>query len=1069
MLAFLKSILAAGETAKAKSKPRTRSIVLILFFLSGCAGLVYEVVWSRMLALIFGSTVFAVTTVLTAFMAGMALGGFYFGRLIDRRGDPLKVYACLQAGIGIFALLLPFILKGVGLTYIAVHRSLQTSFYLLSIIKFILCFAVLITPATFMGGTLPVISKFFANRINRLGWSIGLLYAVNTFGAVLGCFFAGFVLIRGIGISGAIYLAVAINILIAISILFLFRGKYKYTQALESPRIQRSEPVKAEDVSLPAWAGRAALWVIAISGFCALAYEVLWTRILTLFLGSTTYAFTTMLSAFLCGIALGSFIMAKFVDARKDLLTILGAVQIGIALSAILLIPVFGELYSVGTVFTKASWWTFFTSRFALSFLVMLLPTMFMGTTFPLVSKIYARSRESLGRSIGNVYSVNTLGSILGSFLAGFVMIPYIGIQRAIMIMAFLNAATGVMIIVVKLARSSGNAFRVSLLAATVIIVAVASIVIDMGRPLTYFTAIFKGPGAKNKLLFYKEDVDACVTVVEDTEGVRRAFVDANQAAEDSRWDLPSHSIIGHLPILFHPDPKTSLVIGFGMGVTSWSISRHGVQVDAIEISPGMVEANKFFTRVNNNVLDEPLVKLTLDDGRNYVFTTSKKYDMISTGIIHPLVSANSAGFYTVDFYKLCKKILTEDGIMCQWVPLHRLPEDNYKMIIRTFKAVFPHTTLWYKYTPDFSILIGTPERLKIDYADFKRRVENEAVWADLKLVDMADPVSLLDSFMMDEDTIDQYAGKGPLHTDNHPRMEFFGAFMGNTTYPNILGMNKFRKSVIPLLINMGDREDEIKSQLQQYYSATEYNISGQLFYVSGDFESSLRQYNTALNINPRDENVKWLASHVERIMDEEALEEYKAIVRGQPNSATAHAGLGLLYQRRGMIDEAIAEMKTAIQLDPGIAIARINLGMMYQKKGMIDEAIEQFREMANIQPDSATIHGMLGDLYREKGNYQQAEAEFKKALEIDPEMGLIHYSFAVLYLQQGGKLDEALKHAKKATQLNPAPGFIAILARIYYEKRMYADAEREIKRAIELEPDNESYRSLLDEIKKKY
>lgn len=1048
-----------------------RGIVLLFFFLSGVSGLIYEIVWSRMLTLVFGGTVFAVTTVLTVFMAGMALGSFYFGRYIDRRGNPLVIYACLQIGIGVFALILPFILNIVEVIYIAIHRNLNTSFYTLSLVKFLLCFIVLIIPTTLMGGTLPVISKFFANRIERLGWSIGILYAINTFGAVLGCFMAGFVLMRGIGISGTIYLAFAINIFVALGTMFLFRI-VKDTDVGIAPRSDAA--TRIEISVLPEWAGRVALWIVAISGFCALAYEVLWSRVLTLFLGSTTYAFTTMLTAFLCGIALGSFLLARFIDARRDPLTILGIIQICIALSAILLIPVFGKLHSIGTSFTNPGWWTFIRGRFALAFLVMLLPTMLMGATFPLVNRICARSLKEIGKSVGNVYSVNTLGSILGSFFAGFILIPLIGVQRTIVIIAFLNLMAGAIAIVANVLHSESRERlirRISLLMAAVIIVGIAIIFIDLGKPLTHLTAIFKGQTGM-KMLFYEEGIDASVTVAEDFEGVRRAFVDANQAAEDSRWDLPSHSVIGHLPILFHPDPKNALVIGFGMGVTSWSISRHGVQVDAIEISPGMKKANKYFTKINNDVLDDPLVNLTIDDGRNFALTTAQKYDMISTGIIHPLVSTNSAGFYTEDFYNICKNILTEDGIMCQWVPLHRLPEEHYKMIVRTFKAVFPHTSVWFKYTPDFSILIGTPERLRIDFQDFRKRMSIPAVKKDLALVNMEDPLALLDSFMMDEDTVDQYAGAGTLHTDNHPRMEFFGTQMGNTTHPNILGMNKLRKSVYPLLTNIGETEEDvsnIQNLLQRNFRATQYTISGQLFYINGDFENSLRQYSMATSINPRDDNAKWLAGYVKRVVANEAIEEYKQIVQVEPNQPTAHAGLGIAYKDAGRIDEAIAELKTALELDPGLVVALIYLGDIYQGRKMLDEATTQFRKLLEIQPNSVAGHGKLGEVYMEAGNFALAESEFKQALEIDPFMGLWNYRLAALYLQQGDRLDDAMASAREAVKINSEePDFATTLAKIYYEKEMYSEAEKEIKRAINIELDNESYLTLLNEIQKK-
>jgi tetratricopeptide (TPR) repeat protein len=389
----------------------------------------------------------------------------------------------------------------------------------------------------------------------------------------------------------------------------------------------------------------------------------------------------------------------------------------------------------------------------------------------------------------------------------------------------------------------------------------------------------------------------------------------------------------------------------------------------------------------------------------------------------------------------------------------------------------------------------------------------------------------LLDSFMMDEDTIDQYVGDGPLHTDDRPRMEFFGPGASGTTYPNLLGMRKFRKSVLPYLTNMGGSQDDIKSKLKQYFQATQYTITGQLFYVAGDFENSMRQYQMAAAINPQDDNVEWLTGYTQELMDTtetalleragnadahiklgtlyqnrnmldeaiaefekaveidpgsvvargslaviyesqgkitKAIEEYKEIVKLQPDSAPAHTGLGLLYQQADMIDEAIAEMVTAIQLAPGSAAARINLGIIYQKKGMIDEAIEQFRELVEMQPGSPMIRGMLGDLYREKGDLSQAEAEFEEALKLDPNMGLVHYSLAALYLQQGNKLDEALSSARKAVQLSDQAKFIAMLARVYYERAMYPDAEREIKRAIGMEPRNEGYRELLAEIRKK-
>ncbi|MGQ9609365.1 MAG: fused MFS/spermidine synthase [bacterium] len=1084
---------------------RLRLVIVTLFFFSGVAGLIYEVVWNRMLMLVFGSTVFAASTVLTAFMAGMAIGSFFFGRLADRRKDNLNIYAYLEAGIGIYAILLPFILSATDNLYIIIHRNLQSNFYLLSFIRFLICLIILIIPTTLMGGTLPIISKVITSRMSRSGWNIGLLYSINTFGAVLGCFLTGFILIRLIGILWTIYISAGINIIIALIILLILHRK-----TIVDFNIAEEE---SEESSLPAWIGKIALLVFGLSGFCALAYEVLWTRVLVLFLGYTTYAFATMLSSFLCGIALGSIVLARLIDKRKSYMGILGPIQLFIALSAVLLIPMFGSLYSVGMKFTGADWLSFIISKYSMSFLVMLVPTTLMGATFPIVTKIYARSYKELGKSIGNIYSINTIGSILGSFLAGFLIIPFLGIQKGIIIIAFINAFSGILVIIASIVHDLSQnkplnfSFRIPVVTISILIIIVAIIAINLDQPLISITPIFKGSGKDNKLLFYKEDIDACVTVVEDTEGVRRIFVDTNQAAEDSRWDLPSHSIIGHLPILLHPNPKNALVIGFGMGVTSWSISRHGVKVDAVEISPGVVSANSFFTKINHNVLNDPLINLTIDDGRNYTLTTDKKYDMISTGIIHPLVSANSASFYTKDFYELCKKRMTSDGIMCQWVPLHRLPEDKYKMIIRTFKASFPHTTLWYKFTPDFVILIGTPNELSINYQDFKKRMEKPEVKEDLALVNMSDPIALLDSFMMDERTIDQYTGPGHIHTDMRPRMEFFGPYTSVTTYQNLLGMRNFRTSVLPYLTNMGNTPqelNELRDKIQQYFDATQYTITGQLYYVNGNFDDAMRRFLAASAVNPEDTNVKWLITYVEKQMGitEQALLDR---IKENKSDADAHIKLGTVYQNQGQLDKAINEFKKAIEINPNSMLARSSLAYIYESQGRFAEAIEEMKEVARIKPDLPQVYVSLGLLYDRQSMYDNAISEFKKALQLEPNSALALINLGIVYRKKG-MIDEAINHfnkvtntqsdpaiihgilgdlyrekgdltkaeaeLKKAMQLDPRiasePNFIITLALVYYDKGMYKEAEEQVKKAINIDPNNQSYHDFLSEIQKK-
>jgi spermidine synthase len=1093
-------------------KGKVRIFILALFFFSGAVGLIYEVVWNRMLTLVFGSTVFAATTVLATFMAGMALGSYYLGRYADKHKNSLKIYAYLEIGIGIYAVILPFILSGIEFIYVFLHHALNANFYLLSIAKFILCFIVLVIPTALMGGTLPVMSKALTSKTNRIGWTVGALYSVNTFGAVIGCFLAGFFLVHAMGVLLTTYLSAVLNIIIALIILLVFLRRDSSADE-EKSGSKEKEYTKNEAQILPKNAGRIALIVFGISGFCALAYEVLWTRVLVLFLGSTGYAFATMLSTFLCGIAIGSILMARFADKRKDLLTTLGIVQIVIALSAILLIPVYSKLYDVGMTFTGSGWLNFFLSRYALSFLVMLIPTIFMGATFPLVIKIYANNLNQLGKSIGNVYSINTLGGILGSFFAGFVFIPLIGIQRSVLLMSFLSVAGGIIALAlcIKYWRSKNNKLAVTshivYIAIAVLVVIFASFVIDTGQPLTKYTAVFKGPGESNKLLFYKEGIDTSVTVVEDVDGIRRAFVDTNQAVEDSRWVLPSYSIIGHLPALLHPNPKEALVLSSGMGVTSWAISRHGVNVDTVEISSGIKEADQFFTKVNHNVLSDPLVKLTIDDGRNYILTTSKKYDIITTDIIHPFVNTNSAGFYTRNFYELCKKRLTDNGIMCQWVPLYRLPEEQFKTIIRTFKASFPHTTMWFKYTPDFVILIGTPNELRIDFQDFNRRMEKPAVKADLELVNMSDPFALLDSFWMDERTIDAYVLSGSINTDNRPLLEFFGPLPTVTTFQNIDGIRKFRATILPFLTNAvktSQEFNELKSKVQQYFDGTQYAIVGQLYYVKGEYDNSIKKLLAGSYVNSNDANIKWFITHVEKQMGiseqslldriktnnkdvdaiiklgtvyqnqgmlDNAIEEFRKAIELDPNSMLAHSNLAYIYEGKGMINEAIAEFKELLRIQPKMPQIHVGLGLLYDKQGLTDDAIAEMKNAIQQDPKSTAAMINLGILYRKKGMLDEAIEQFKKLIEIQPDAAVFHGFLGDLYREKND-LVKAEDELKKALKIDPSmeqePNFIATLAVVYFQKGRYDDAEKEINKAISLDPQNEGYHALLNDIQKK-
>ena len=1022
-----------------------KPIVWLIFICSGASGLIYEVIWMRQLTLVFGSTVFATSTVLTAFMAGLALGSFYFGRKIDESDQsPLRMYALLEAGIGAFCLVWPLILSILGALYVLIHRNVTSEFYTLSLIRFVLTFAVLLIPSTLMGGTLPVLTRFFVKRLEQLGTNIGVLYALNTFGAVVGTVAAGFFLLEAFGVRWSLGIGIAINFAvaaIAIALANRVSGVEDVSDQPESIAEETNAQLPPADSRQPTANSHLVLWAIGISGFCALAYEVLWTRIMVFFLGSTTYAFATMLAAFLFGIALGSIVLARWVDRIKQPVAVFGILQLGIGLFALILMPAFEELYAMTralqSTFGVSRFWTFFSC-----FLVMCLPTFLMGASFPLVTKIYTGNERQLGRSIGNVYAVNTVGSILGAFCAGFILIPLLGIRPSIVLMVALNTGIGCLLVLRSGHRTeTGGALLHGISIGMPILNAGLAVILllTLNQPLFLKSAIFKTQRPGDTLVDYNEEIDATVTTLKDDEAVYRLYVDTNQAADASRWDSPSHRVIAHLPLLLHRRPKRALVVGFGMGLTSYSITQHGVRVDAIELSEGVISAaQKHFTHVNGNVFDSPLFNYKINDGRNHILMTKTKYDMISTGIIHPLVSAGSSNIYTADFYRLCRRILSEDGIMCQWVPLHRLPEAHYKMIVRTFIDVFPHTTLWYKYTPDFVILIGTPEPLRIDYKNFLTRAQIASISEGLAADDL-DGLSLLDSFMMGPETVREYVGPGPIHTDNRPRLEFFrGADLANTTTQNVKGMSEYRERVLPYLVNYGSTLAQMKAvrqTLDTYFRATQKLILGQIAYASAQYQNAATLMNEAVELNPVDETIRYNFGIVAGLIREGEQEELQQIERQvqqamaqNPDDLQGHLHLATLYEMQGELGKATRELEEFLRRDPSRSDIYLLLGPLYERQERYREALRTYERLERQETTlqlPAPIFAAMAQLHLQLGNLEEAEKYGKKGIAADANSWRSHYILGNVYAamnqpqKQIQHYDNALKVLEQIIQIS--------------------------------------------------
>jgi spermidine synthase len=842
-----------------------RLTILGLFFLSGACGLVYEVVWMRMLTLVFGATAFATSTILASFFAGLALGSFLFGRLIDKGRHPLLVYAVLEAGIAVFAFLMPVIFAGLTDVYVTISRRFGVDYYQLSLLRFVLSFLVLVVPATFMGGTLPVIVKFFARHRENLGWNVGQLYGTNTFGAVVGAVLAGFFLILMLGVKEAAYAAGVANLLIAVAAFGLYRVLATRPIAPSDTIQGETRPATHRGAAYPERLARLALLAVGISGLCALALEVLWTRALVFFLDNSTHAFTTILTAFLLGIAVGSLVIARFIDTKTKLLAWFGSIEVLIGISAALAIPILNNSTSVFQSMSGVSVdgmlnWKWMGMRFVKTLSVMLIPTMLMGMTVPLVTKIYARSVERVGTALGSVYSVNTIGGVLGSVAAGFALIPLIGVQHSIMLIAGISVVLGGVLISAEPTLGFGT--RLKVVGGLAVLLIVAGGVYATQVRATYLTSYYEGVD-RPEVLSYTEGVGATVKVYRDRLGDRALSVNGFPVAGTALAAHDAQKPLAHFPMLLSTvsAPRVN-IIGFGAGGTSWGVMQYDVaHVDCVELVPGVIAAAPQFPEINHDVLSDPRFNAILGDGRNYALLTDKEYDVISIDATTPKMAGNGS-LYTLEFYALLKERLSPDGLVAQWLPFHLLSDAEMRMIANTFMTAFPHTSLWLSPLRHHSILIGTQQRLEIDFRTLQDKLGSESIQRELAyFAPETDAIDLLGWFLMGEEALAAYVGDARLNTDDHPYLEFTPAmaYFASDAFrvQNMLAMRASRESAFPYLVDVGETDAEVAAvaaRVQRRFDATFHSLSGDMYVTLGQPEKAQVEYAKALAIDPDEE-----------------------------------------------------------------------------------------------------------------------------------------------------------------------------------------------------------------------
>jgi spermidine synthase len=737
--------------------------VYLIFALSGATALIYQIIWARWLGLVFGNTTTSVSIVLGSFMLGLAAGSWAAGRLLHRVRNPMKAYAFMELGIGLFALCFPFVSEFVDLVFVAFVDEGSSVGYSL-FVRALLAFFLLMIPTSLMGATLPFLTDFFRRSPRHsMGWKAGVLYAANTFGAALGIVAASFILIELLGVRVTELTAACLNFMVA------YIG-LRFSRA--------SGPLESE--ARPADEGKFdsmrkfAVWVLAASGALALASEVLWTRTLETLLGNSTYAFATIVLLYLLGIAAGSWIMSLVVGRLRALHLWLAALLLYMGVWTVASIYLFFNIIE-GVVQYSDSMVSL--SVMLLSYVKtvsLLLPlSLLSGACFPVATRILdPEARDARGASVARAYAWNTLGAVAGSLAAGFLIAPHFDYFQALYLLAALYCMASLVafVFVGRLAFNVPN-LRAAAASLGALSLAVAAFSIAETRGESSFVRNFNTTYPLNVVAYHEPGLQGVTSAIRERGEPLAYILIVNGKGMTTK--ITDTKMMAHLPMLLHPGPENTLVICFGMGTTYRSAISYGGRVTAVELVEEVFEAFDFFYHDSGRVRAYPGGRMVVNDGRNYLKLSGEKYDVITVDPPPPIDAAGVTHLYSREFLELARSRLNEKGIMAHWIPLPgtRSGVDDFEtvmMLMNTFTEVFPYSYLIKSLNGMGLHLLGSLEPISFSPELFKERISEKMIKRDLEEWDPV-PISFFRNLVM-------YKPSDNIRvlTDDRPMLEFY-------------------------------------------------------------------------------------------------------------------------------------------------------------------------------------------------------------------------------------------------------------------------------------------------------
>ena len=823
---------------------------------------------------------------------------------------------------------------------------------------------------------------------------------------------SGYLLLRVLGMQGATWVGVALNLGVA-----AVAGLLARTEPEGGVAVGVTDEASPEEPARPhgALAVRMVLIGIGLSGFCALAYELLWTRMLNLFLNNNVYSFTAVLATFLAGIALGSLVYAALSSRVRHPVRLFALLQAGIGLLA----------YATPFVFTLLQDALFSRQSEALTLAktaaIMIAPTLLMGMAVPLAVQICQRGPRQEGATVGTVYAVNTVGSILGAFAAGFVLVPWLGLHRGLIAVVTLNLLAALLALLATTAPRARVAWA-GAFAATLAVLSLAA-------PRELFRDMYERAQPTAEIIHYEEGRIANVVVYEFFKsGYKDLFLNAIEEASSRLWHVQLFKMLGILPPMLHPDPDEGLMVAFGAGMSAGAAVDQVTSLEVVDLNPDVAGVAGVFTHENRDVIHNPGFRLIVNDGRNALLLSPRKYSVIISDATNPK-TFDSWTLYTREFYELAKSRLQPGGVFCQWLVIP-LPSDAVKILLNTVRDVFPHTSLWCIYGSSQCMVLATPERLAIDYEELSRRLEPEWEGSGLAEYGIGDTDKFLSFLLLGEDELGAaLAGFSTVNTDDLPHAQFRveGDIEGVRAFLDLL---EHQSSVEPYLSRGAPAAARVR--LEAYRSLSRRLHLGFLLNNPGELEQA-RAVAAAAGLAP-DGNVRSALKY-----DWKKREYFEARVASHPDDANAHNNLGYISWREGRHDEAIRELTQALERNPDFAGALVTLARVYADAGRYDEAEQAWSRARELNPTRAVLSTARRELNR---------LHVLRKLRYEPDSAALHLALAEAHTREGAMV-EAAEATRRAAQLSPDDPQIALSLAGLYENLEFVGPALETYRTL--------------------